>query len=234
MVCVGALNPGFGSVAELSTCEIIETIEASQADLLTVFLSAKKAQEWLRFNHKRLHVPVRAQFGATVNMQAGTIKRAPKWIRSGGFEWLWRIKEEPYLWRRYWSDGCGLLYLVLTTVVPLVASRIGRHFSSGTGDLDIDRSEQQDEDVIKLSGAAVAKNVNLAIPHFRKSLHARKKIRVDVSDLSAVDARFFGLFLMIRKQLSNQGLDLEFLGLTPWAVKTFRLNGFEFLLNSAH
>jgi N-acetylglucosaminyldiphosphoundecaprenol N-acetyl-beta-D-mannosaminyltransferase len=234
MVCVGALNPGFGSVAELSTSEIIETIEASQADLLTVFLSAKKAQEWLRFNHKRLNIPVRAQFGATVNMQAGTIRRAPKWIRSGGFEWLWRIKEEPYLWRRYWNDGCGLLYLVLTTVIPLVASRIGRHLTFKAGDLVINRSEQRDEDVIKLSGTAVAKYVDLAIPHFRKSLRCRKKILVDISDVSAVDARFFGLFLMLRKQLSNQGLDLEFLGLTPWAVKTFRLNGFEFLLNSAH
>ena len=90
MTCVGALNPGFGSVAELSTAEIIETIESSHADLLTVFLSARKAQEWLRHNHKRLQIPVRAQFGATINIQAGVIERAPAWIRRGGFEWMWK------------------------------------------------------------------------------------------------------------------------------------------------
>ena len=233
MVCVGALNPGFGSVAELSTPQIIETIEASQADLLTVFLSARKAQEWLRHNHKRLQIPVRAQFGATINIQAGTIKRAPAWIRRGGFEWMWRIKEEPYLWRRYWNDGCGLLYLFLTSVLPLVASRIRRHFREDD-ELVIDRREDLHTDVIKLSGSAVSQYVDKAIPYFREALRSGKNIQIDLSELRAIDPRFFGLFLAIRRVLTGQGLVLGFYGAAPRVLKMFRLNGFEFLLNSVH
>jgi N-acetylglucosaminyldiphosphoundecaprenol N-acetyl-beta-D-mannosaminyltransferase len=234
MVCVGALNPGFGSVADMSTPEIIETIQASQADLLAVFLSARKAQDWLRDNHSRLQVPVRAQLGATINIQAGVLQRAPIWIQRAGFEWLWRIKEEPYLWQRYWDDGRGLLYLMLTSVLPLVASRVWRDFILGQHrELVIDRSEDRSVVVIRLSGGAVSQNVDMSIPFFRESLRARKPIRIDISELCAIDARFFGLLLMIRKQLISQGLSLVFSGSTPWAEKTFRLNGFEFLLNRA-
>src|SRR3954447_2466498 len=50
--CVGALNPGFGSVEELSSPDIIARINSSGADLLAVFLSAEKAQSWLLRNHR--------------------------------------------------------------------------------------------------------------------------------------------------------------------------------------
>ena len=109
MACVGSLNPGFGSVDEMSLAPTVETINSSQADLLAVFLSARKAQYWLLKNHDRLSVPVRVQLGATINLQVGKIRRAPLFLRKLGFEWLWRIKEEPYLWRRYLNDGVGLL-----------------------------------------------------------------------------------------------------------------------------
>ena len=99
LACVGALNPGFGSISEMSSDSILESINSSEAALLAVFLSAKKAQGWLLRNHDRLEVPFRAQFGATINWQAGSVKRAPKWVQRLGFEWLWRVKEEPYLWR---------------------------------------------------------------------------------------------------------------------------------------
>ena len=36
-----------------------------------------------------------------------------------GLEWLWRIKEEPHLWVRYWHDGRMLLRVVLTRILPL-------------------------------------------------------------------------------------------------------------------
>jgi N-acetylglucosaminyldiphosphoundecaprenol N-acetyl-beta-D-mannosaminyltransferase len=71
--CVGALNPGFGTVDEMSSERIIEAINSSGADVLAVFLSASKAQVWLLQNHERIQVPVRAQFGATINFEAGTV-----------------------------------------------------------------------------------------------------------------------------------------------------------------
>ena len=75
--CVGVLNPGFGTIEEMSSPKIIDEINASNADLIAVFFGAEKAQAWLLHNHWRLRPPVRAQFGATINFEAGTVRRAP-------------------------------------------------------------------------------------------------------------------------------------------------------------
>jgi Teichoic acid biosynthesis proteins len=131
MRCVGWLNPGFGTAEEMSTDAIINAINSSEADFLTVFLSAEKAQSWLMMNHDRLSVPVRGQFGATINYQAGTVRRAPVRLQRLGLEWLWRIKEEPYLWRRYFADGLCLIKLLMTLVVPSAFIRAWCRFTVG-------------------------------------------------------------------------------------------------------
>ena len=234
MECVGTLNPGFGSVEELSRGDIIDAINASHADLLAVFLSADKAQRWLLHNHDRLQVPVRAQFGAVINFQAGTVKRAPAIVRRMGFEWLWRIKEEPYLRSRYWADGKGLLRLLLASAVPMGVSRLKARLAAlrKIDDLRIDRVDDDGSVIIHLSGYATARHADGAICSFRDALAANKPISLDLSRTHAIDQRFFGLFLMLRKQLSRQGGTLSFTGITPHMSKAFRLNGFDFLLQT--
>jgi N-acetylglucosaminyldiphosphoundecaprenol N-acetyl-beta-D-mannosaminyltransferase len=232
MKCVGTLNPGFGTIEEMSTDGVLRTINSSEADLLTVFLSARKAQGWLLRNHDRLQIPFRAQFGATINLQAGSVKRAPTWLQRLGFEWLWRIKEEPYLWRRYWSDGFGLLSVMVTCVLPLFGGNLLRRLT-GPGDiLTIDRSEDQQSSLIKLSGSATSSHIDAAIACFRSALETNKTIVIDVSKISVIDPRFFGLLLMLRKRAIRQGSGLAFVSATSRVHKAFRLNGFEFLLNA--
>jgi N-acetylglucosaminyldiphosphoundecaprenol N-acetyl-beta-D-mannosaminyltransferase len=232
LACVGVLNPGFGSISEMSADLILQTINSSEADLLTVFLSAQKAQGWLLRNHDRLEVPFRAQFGATINLQAGSVKRAPVWVQRLGFEWLWRVKEEPYLWRRYWDDGFGLLAVVLTCVLPLSASNLLNRLTGSRGILTIDRNEGQQSVMIKLSGPATSRHTPEAIACFRSALETKKTIVIDVSNIHMIDPRFFGLLLMLRKRSIRQGSALEFVGTSPRIKKTFRLNGFEFLLDA--
>ena len=84
MVCVGALDPGIGTVEEISQNEYIDAINLSGADFLAVSLGAKKGQLWLLRNHQRLRVPVRVHLGATINFQAGTVRRAPPRLRRWG------------------------------------------------------------------------------------------------------------------------------------------------------
>jgi N-acetylglucosaminyldiphosphoundecaprenol N-acetyl-beta-D-mannosaminyltransferase len=231
--CVGALNPGFGTVDEMSAEETIEAINASGADILAVFMNAKKAQAWLLQNHDRLRIPVRAQFGATINYEAGTIKRAPPYLRSAGLEWLWRIKEEPYLWRRYWTDGKSLLRLLLTGALPLVLGSLWTRLHSARTDegLWVEWREEQHAVVVGLSGLAIAAHADVAISAFRQALDKGKAIEVDVSRTRLLDPRFFGLLLMVRKELRRRGRALRFVGVSPAIVRVFRLNGFEFLLS---
>lgn len=118
LVCVGFETPGFGSVEDMSTPEVLDRINASQADFLVVALGAVKGQAWIQRNRAQLNVPVISHLGAVVNFVAGTVSRAPGWIQKTGLEWLWRIKEEPALWSRYWHDGTALFKLLFGELLP--------------------------------------------------------------------------------------------------------------------
>ena len=119
MRCVGFLSPGFGSINEMSADAIIDQINGSAADFLVVALGAKKGQAWIEYNLQKLNTPVISHLGAVINFAAGSIKRAPVWVQRLGLEWAWRVKEEPSLWKRYWSDGISFLKLLTTRAMPL-------------------------------------------------------------------------------------------------------------------
>lgn len=122
MVCVGYASPGFCSVSELSTPQTLARINGSGADLLVVALGAVKGQAWIVQNLAALQVPVVSHLGAVLNFVAKTVRRAPVWMQKAGLEWLWRIGQEPVLWRRYWHDGVALLRLL----APLLLARLSR------------------------------------------------------------------------------------------------------------
>jgi N-acetylglucosaminyldiphosphoundecaprenol N-acetyl-beta-D-mannosaminyltransferase len=90
LYCVGWDCPGFGPIDGMSRSATINKINASGADFLVVSLGAKNGQSWLLRNQDRILIPVRSHLGAVLNFQAGTIRRAPRIIRTSGFEWLWR------------------------------------------------------------------------------------------------------------------------------------------------
>jgi N-acetylglucosaminyldiphosphoundecaprenol N-acetyl-beta-D-mannosaminyltransferase len=233
--CVGSMDPGFGTVDEMSRTNIIDMVNSSHADFLAVSLGAKKGQLWLRRNHEHLTIPVRAHLGATINFQAGTIRRAPPSVRAWGLEWLWRIREEPYLWTRYWNDGWVLLRLLLTRVLPLaIVNRWHRLRWQRQGqDLVIKIAQNRESVMISLYGVAVEQHVAKAISCLREGLTGRQKaIIIDLSDTQVIDSRFFGLLLMLRKRLRGQGASLKFIGASRTIARLFHLNELGFLLAS--
>jgi N-acetylglucosaminyldiphosphoundecaprenol N-acetyl-beta-D-mannosaminyltransferase len=59
--------------------------------------------------------------GAAFDFHAGTVQRAPSWMRDHGLEWLHRLLSEPgRLWKRY----------LVTNILFLV--RIGKQFLRGS------------------------------------------------------------------------------------------------------
>ena len=116
--CVGFDHAGFGRVEDMSDDATIDRINASGADFLVVSLGAAKGQAWIEHNLPRLQVPVVSHLGAVVGFVAGSLRRAPPWMRRSGLEWLWRVKEEPHLWKRYFWDGLVFLRLLAFHVVP--------------------------------------------------------------------------------------------------------------------
>jgi N-acetylglucosaminyldiphosphoundecaprenol N-acetyl-beta-D-mannosaminyltransferase len=234
LCCVGSIYPGVGSADDMSQDAFIDAINASQADSLIVALGAAKGQTWLLRNHHRLRPPVRSHFGAAINFTAGTVKRAPLILRRLGLEWLWRIKEEPQLWRRYCHDARVLLGLIVTRILPLaIAARWQRIWVSKPQALRIDRTQgPADVVTLRLTGDATAFYVTQAISCFRGTLTDQKQLLMDLSAVRRIDARFFGLFLMLRKRLNSNNVSLKFIGVSPRLATLFWLNGVEFLLSA--
>jgi N-acetylglucosaminyldiphosphoundecaprenol N-acetyl-beta-D-mannosaminyltransferase len=234
LYCVGSLCPDFGSVDSMSQGDIIDKINSSGADFLAVSLGAKKGQSWLQHNYNRLLIPVRTHLGAVINFQAGIVRRAPPIMRKYGLEWIWRIKEEPYLWKRYWNDGKLMLQLLFTRVLPIVMRRwwltvrYGRHAQ----DLIITQTDGCKTVTVGLAGSATVRHVKKVIHALRNALATKKQILIDFSNTRDVDSRILGLFLMLRKQLKERGASPMFVGLSPKLEKMFRLNGLGFLLSN--
>ena len=234
LTCVGTLNPGFGSVDEISQDHMITAINSSGADFLIVSLGAKKGQLWLQRNHSRLAIPIRSHLGAAINFQAGTVKRAPPIVSAWGFEWLWRIKEERYLWKRYRDDGFVFLRLLLTRVLPLaIMVRWQQSWTKNRlQELQIKAYYLDHSIVISLGGSATESHVAKATACFREALTDKKDIVINLSDTCLIDARFLGLLLMLRKELKSCQSELRFIAVPRAIERIFRLNEADFLLSA--
>ncbi len=232
VVCVGWHFPGFLSVEELSQESVINAINSVEADFLVVCLGSKKGQLWLKRNLNRLRVPVRSHLGASVNFEAGTVKRAPVFMQRLGLEWLWRIKQEPYLWRRYWHDGLLLLGLFHSRILPLLFYRI-KTSQLSQGQLTIHSEWQIDYHKLSFVGSATSINIKEIIGALRATLSSDRRVVIDLTEVSAIDARFLGLLLVFRKMVKSSGAEVILSGFSSSLERIIRLNGADVLLASS-
>jgi N-acetylglucosaminyldiphosphoundecaprenol N-acetyl-beta-D-mannosaminyltransferase len=182
----------------------------------------------------RLATPVRAHLGAVINFQADIIRRAPACLRNFGLEWLWRIKEEPHLRSRYLNDGLVFLRLLVTQVLPLAIWLLWRRlqrWEKAEFRISLTRVDQS-RVLVKFVGAATARHVDIAASCLQEVSETNDEVVADLSLTQFIDARFFGLLLMLRKQLIKRGGRLKFSGVPPGIGKMFCLNGVNFLLTT--
>ncbi len=110
----GSIAPPFRDLTAVEDREIVAQINAARPDILWIGLSTPKQERWMYEHRDRLSVPVMIGVGAAFDIHAGRIKQAPAWMREHGFEWLFRLSQEPRrLWRRYLVYGSEFVYLVI-------------------------------------------------------------------------------------------------------------------------
>jgi N-acetylglucosaminyldiphosphoundecaprenol N-acetyl-beta-D-mannosaminyltransferase len=74
---------------------IIESINSSKADLLLVCLGSPRQELWMAENLDKLDVKLMAGLGGSLDVFAGTVKRAPIFFQRFGLEWLYRLIKQP-------------------------------------------------------------------------------------------------------------------------------------------
>ena len=244
--CVGWHYPGFVGLDEMSRQDIIAKINASGADFLVVSLGARKGQAWIVHNLPRLRVPVVSHLGAVVNFLAGSVSRAPPWMRKVGLEWLWRILEEPALVRRYAGDGLALLRLILTRVLPYMLWRWSRRLFTKPAvhahvsvplpaadrlGADSHSTHAADEGCrIVVSGALLAEDLGPLRRAFRKAAASGLDVTVDLDGVVGVDGAFLGLLMMLRKEVNAGRRRLRIERASGRIRRIFWLNAAAYLL----
>lgn len=228
--CAGHDSPGFGGVASMSEASRLARINASGADFLVVALGARKGQAWIEHNLDALETPVVAHLGAVVNFAAGTLRRAPRWVQAAGLEWLWRIKEEPHLWRRYAHDAAALGRLVLRGALPYAwrarRSRAGR---SATGCA----AECADDDqgcTLRLSGACVAPDLQPLRNALARAAGQAGPVRIDLREVQRVDAAAVALIGLLWTSRRPAVGRCTVVGARPAVRRVFECLGAAFLL----
>ncbi len=232
LTCVGYHSPGFVGVDEMSKSSILDNINASKADFLVVALGAKKGQAWIVKNQSRIKLPIVSHLGAVINFEAQRLKRAPVYLQKIGLEWVWRIKEEPLLWKRYWYDGWFFLRLLATKIFPHVLwlrfnqRRLERLSYKSIVALDYERVDCR----LIVSGAVldpISQEIRSVI---RQASLQIKNVQVDIVNAEYLSFGFLGLLLLLKKQLDKQGLQLKVVGLRPEMRKLFDWNGLTYLI----
>ncbi|MBP5974972.1 WecB/TagA/CpsF family glycosyltransferase [Brasilonema sp. CT11] len=115
-IIVASYSPPFGFEKDEQECQnIINMINSSGATVLAIGVGAPKQEKWIyKYKNMLPHIKIFMAVGATIDFEAGNLKRSPKWMSEVGFEWLFRIFCDPKrLWKRYLVDDIPFLILVL-------------------------------------------------------------------------------------------------------------------------
>jgi len=81
---------------------IVDMINTSGADHLLVAFGAPHQEKWIAEHRKQLRVRVAIGVGGLFDFYSGKVPRAPVWMRELGFEWAWRMLQDPgRMWKRY-------------------------------------------------------------------------------------------------------------------------------------
>ena len=91
-----------GYFTEEDEPEIVKNMAESGADMMFVAFSSPKKEYWINKYIDQLNIPFVMGVGGSFDVVAGVTERAPKWVQIRGFEWLYRLVQEPRrMWRRY-------------------------------------------------------------------------------------------------------------------------------------
>ena len=97
----GMESPPFRALIAEEKAATVARINASGAGIVFVGLGCPKQERWMAEHRGRIQ-GVMIGVGAAFDFHAGTVQRAPVWMRNNGLEWLHRLVSEPgRLWKRY-------------------------------------------------------------------------------------------------------------------------------------
>lgn len=90
-----------GYFKEADEAELVREINESGAEFLVVALGAPKQEKFIyKYRDEFKNIKAGIGVGGSLDVWAGTVKRAPKFYQKHGLEWLYRFAKEPTRFKR--------------------------------------------------------------------------------------------------------------------------------------
>lgn len=115
-IVVGAHSPSYGFENDEDECEyLIDLVNQSGATVLAVGVGAPKQEKWIdKYRYSFDNINLFMAIGATIDFESGNVKRAPKYFQAVGFEWFYRLLQDPKrLVKRYLIDDLPFFYYLI-------------------------------------------------------------------------------------------------------------------------
>lgn len=94
--------------------ELEQTLRTLQPQVILVGLGVPRQEFWLADHRHLCPTAIWIGVGGSFDIWAGTKTRAPAWLRNNHMEWVYRLYQEPWRWRRMLAlpqfAGRSLLY----------------------------------------------------------------------------------------------------------------------------
>lgn len=104
--------------------EIVRTINQTGADCLFVAVPTPMKERFLSRNEALLRPAVLMGVGGSIDVAAGLVRRAPVWLQRIGFEWAFRLVQDPKgMWRRYLTTNSTFAVWLIAALICQVAGR---------------------------------------------------------------------------------------------------------------
>jgi len=96
-----------------SSQSICAEINRARPQILFVAMSSPQKEYWVSDHGSTLDLPVIVGVGGSLDVVAGVVRRAPRWMQRAGLEWAFRLLQEPgRMWRRYLFTNVRFVCLV--------------------------------------------------------------------------------------------------------------------------
>lgn len=121
-IVVGAYSPSYGFEKKVDENELIyKMINESNANVVLVGVGCPKQEKWIDAHKSKMpDVDIWMALGATIDFEAGNVKRAPKIFQKLAMEWLYRFFQEPKrMFRRYFIDDPIFFWLFFKQLLGL-------------------------------------------------------------------------------------------------------------------
>lgn len=80
---------------------VVRRINAARPDVLLVAMGNPMQERWIHDNLAELRARLCVGVGGLVDHWGGVLKRAPRWVRRNGLEWMQILMQQPHKARRY-------------------------------------------------------------------------------------------------------------------------------------